>query len=142
MRTFLSSLLLVGTALLNTVYAESWPGYRFPATIKEQTTSRDEKSTIWIIEIQSDDPRKDSLHIRFDNKTRQVAEAIWMTKGMYPLPTPSFGIYIPDQPSDDSKPVVILSEEKLKTAQFSEIAFVHFIWVEPTDGSTVLAIEP
>jgi len=117
--------------LLFSANAESWPGYRFPAEITKEHITDGGKETIWIIRIKSDDALKDELNIRFENEKRKVTNVIWMTKGNYPLKTPSFGMYIPPKPTPDSKPIVILNHQKLKEVEYADIALVNFIWEEP-----------
>ncbi len=117
----------------NQVRAESLPGFRFPAQIIRQSKDEGGNKVHIIFRFKSDDLNKTDLAISLDPKTRKVTGAIWMTKGMFPLKTPSTGLVIPEKPTPNAKPVVILSHEKLKGVEYSDITFVNFIWEKPKD---------
>ena len=123
------------------VRAEPLPGFRFPAQIIRQSKDEERDKEHIIFRFKSDDVNK-TLAISFDSKTRKITGAIWMTKGGSPLKLPSMGLVIPEKPTPDAKPVVVLSHEKLKGVEYSDITFVNFIWEKPRNQKANKTVNP
>jgi hypothetical protein len=123
------SVLMFAVATAQIAFAESFPGYRYPAIFAEQRTSEGspEFATIFATLANVSLPNRD-VAIRYNVRTGRVTTARWMTKGNYEFQLPAMGLHGPLRPSEENKMLLILSVEKITDIQTQKMALVGIYW--------------
>lgn len=92
------------TVAFQSSFAESYPGYRYPAVFSGERIANDNPDFATIFaRLTYDALTFQDVAIYHELKTRKVVSARWMAKGNFEFLLPKMGLYVPPKPAEEKR---------------------------------------